>query len=260
MTHPEKPPPFVDRDVSRSTDELKNKSPYWTVDLTQVEQGELEIHRLRVFSDELYYNWLSFSKKTIYKVTSPLGFKTFVIPSSENQKHIYFGHEVSSSHVLIVPDSGKVDGVIFPYSDFFILSIPVQDMQQVKTMAGIPNISTLAPQGAVSEPKQESFQHLLRILKDIDDLADTENIAKGFHAAVDSIKSALAECLAPMTEKKIYQQRKKGRELPKSHFNTLMTISTTLRPSRIYARWHKSVSAPCFMRSETKWTPLPKNI
>lgn len=193
--------PFIERDFASSIDEFLSNSPYWKIDMTQTEPGDLMIERIRVFSEELRYLRMSSNRKILFKGQSPQELKTFILASSTSQTHIYYRREIGKNQIVVVPDNGEIDGTFYPGYDIFVLSMPKEDLKYIGIMAGVKYLEESLTQGAIVTPPTKDLHHLQDFLNIVDELTKTNETQDWFRAASESIKSAIASCLAPITER-----------------------------------------------------------
>lgn len=254
MTMTTATPFLVDRTSFATIDDLTANSPYWDIHMTQVDPGPIRIDRLRVFSETLRLARNRFSRKVVYRCTPSEGFVTFLVAATTDQRNVYFKNEVDPGQIFFSPDQTQIDGIFYPDSDFFLLSIPRSEMEKICIMADAHHLMEPAERGWIITPPDALNDKLVEEMRALDDIRDINDITARFPAASESILYSLAACLAPASDTRSLPPPKKRTRPCARRLNTPMPISNPCRRSKTCAWPPTSASAPCSTRSGRAWT------
>lgn len=190
-------PFLVDRASYATIDDLVANSPYWDVHMTQAEPGPIRIDRFRAFSETLRVVRNRFSRKVVYRCTPSEGYVSFSIAGETDQSNIYFKNEVDPGQLFFMPDMKQIDGVFYPDSDIFVLSIHRSEMKKICIMADAIHLMEPVERGWIIKPPIGAGEALLSELKSLDAIQSISDVVARFPAASESILYTLAACLAP---------------------------------------------------------------
>ncbi len=196
-----KPVAYIEHKCITTLDAFSETFPAWDIDVVQTEPGAASMDVLFAQTNRFILTHVTLDRKFHHEGHTPPGYRTFTVSACAQMPVLTRRQWVEHDQIILAPASCDSDGMGYGGLNHFYLSMHQDDLEHISQMAGLDLDEASKGDGAVFRPQLESLDRLRQVLWDINRLALESPLVSWFPPAVESLKSALASCLATTVEK-----------------------------------------------------------
>jgi len=106
-----------------NTPTLASCLPSWSLDLCQLDPGNLQTSLSQIDLPGIHFGRLQASQALEILGKTPEGLQTIIVPARSDHPYSWFGRPLTGDQALLMPSSGSIQATVRAHCDVFVLSL-----------------------------------------------------------------------------------------------------------------------------------------
>ncbi len=189
---------------------VPDEFPAWgDMEIVQTEPGAVCLDGMLAKTGDFILSHVMVDRKFHHNGHTPLGYRTFTVSACEQREVLTRRQWFSHDQIVLAPESCETEGMGYAGLNLFSLSLHEDDLEHVSRMADIDLVAVSQGDGAIFTPLPKSLAALRKVLWEVHQMGQGNPLTNWFSTAAETLKSALATCLATTVEHKGYPAPKR---------------------------------------------------